>query len=414
MDKRKFLATLPALGAGIVSLLKHIDTLNERYLDYSPEHLATEERYWSEIRKGYRIKPDYVNLENGYETLEHLVQHIRHVNYEGSHYMRTVQWDNKDKAAQAVAEVIGATNEEVIITRNTTESLDTIISGYPWHEGDEAIMANTDYGSMLRMFKQVEKRHHIKCRYIDVPLHPSSDQEIVDRYESAITPNTKLLMVCHIVNVTGHILPVRKICDMAHAHGVDVMVDGAHAYSHIKFNIQDLDCDYYGASLHKWLSTPLGAGMLYVKKQHIDKIWPLIASHTTEPSNIRRLNQTGTHPVYTDLAILNALDYQQRIGLDRKEARLRYLQRYWSDQVRGVDGIIVNTPKHIHRSCAIANVGIKGMTPKEMATNLLEDHQVWTVAIDNAGVKGCRICPNIYTTLKDLDHFVGALKQMAG
>ena len=420
MDKRSFLTSLPALGAGIASVLKNIDTINHDYLDFSPENLATDERYWSEIRKGYRVKPDCINLENGYycitpqETLEHLVQHIRHVNYEGSKYMRTVQWENKDKVAQAVAELIGATNEEVIITRNTTESLDTIIGGFPWSEGDEAIMAHTDYGSMLRMFKQVEKRHNITCKYVDVPLHPKSDQEIVDVYASAITPNTKLLMVCHIVNVTGHILPVRKICDMAHARGVEVIVDGAHAYSHINFNIEDLDCDYYGASLHKWLSTPLGAGMLYVNKKHIDKIWPLIASHTEEPGNIRRLNQTGTHPVYTDLAILNALDYQERIGLDRKEARLRYLQRYWSDQVRDIDGIIVNTPGEAHRSCAIANVGIKDMTPQQMAITLLEEHKVWTVAIDNASVKGCRICPNIYTTLEELDHFADALKQMAG
>ena len=216
-----------------------------------------------------------------------------------------------------------------------------------------------------------------------------------------------------MVNITGHILPVRKICDMAHAHGVQVMVDGAHAYAHINFDINDLDCDYYGASLHKWLSTPLGAGMLYVNKKHIDNIWPLLAEHHREPGDISRLNHTGTHPVYTDLAILNALDYQNRIGLDRKEARLRYLQRYWSDQVRDVKGIVLNTPKELHRSCGIANVGIENMKPHDMAKTLLDKYQIWTVAIDGHGVHGCRICPNVYTTLEELDVFVGALKEMA-
>ena len=418
MDKRSFLSSLPALGAGIIGTLKNIDYLNEKYTHLSALELAKNEDYWSEIRRGYRLKPDYINLENGYycitpkETLENLIQHIRHVNYEGSKYMRTVQWDNKAKAADAVAKIIGTTKEKVIITRNTTESLDTIISGFPWQKDDEAVMANQDYGAMLQMFKQVEKRHDIKCVLVDVPLHPKSDQEIVDVYASAITGKTKLLMVCHMVNITGHILPVRKICDMAHARGVEVMVDGAHAYSHINFDINDLDCDYYGASLHKWLSTPLGAGMLYVNKKNIDKIWPLMAEWHREPGDISRLNHTGTHPVYTDLAILNAVDYQNRIGLDRKEARLRFLQRYWSDQVRDVDGIILNTPKDIHRSCGIANIGIEDKNPQDMAKILLDDYQIWTVAIDGVGVHGCRITPNIYTTLDELDSFVSALRQM--
>jgi len=418
MDKRSFLSSLPALGAGIIGTLKNIDYLNEKYTHLSALELAKNEDYWSEIRRGYRLKPDYINLENGYycitpkETLENLIQHIRHVNYEGSKYMRTVQWDNKAKAADAVAKIIGTTKEKVIITRNTTESLDTIISGFPWQKDDEAVMANQDYGAMLQMFKQVEKRHDIKCVLVDVPLHPKSDQEIVDVYASAITGKTKLLMVCHMVNITGHILPVRKICDMAHARGVEVMVDGAHAYSHINFDINDLDCDYYGASLHKWLSTPLGAGMLYVNKKNIDKIWPLMAEWHREPGDISRLNHTGTHPVYTDLAILNAVDYQNRIGLDRKEARLRFLQRYWSDQVRDVDGIILNTPKDNHRSCGIANIGIEDKNPQDMAKILLDDYQIWTVAIDGVGVHGCRITPNIYTTLDELDSFVSALRQM--
>lgn len=419
MNKRTFLSTLPALGAGILQTLQHVDQVTEKYAGIKPLDIATTEEFWKDIRRGYRIKPDYINLENGYyciapqETLENLIQHIRHVNYEGSKYMRTVQWDNKAKAAEAVAHVIGATKEEVIITRNTTESLDTIISGFPWEKGDEAVMANQDYGAMLQMFIQVEKRHGIQCKRVDVPMHPKSDQEIVDVYAAAITNKTKLLMVCHMVNITGHILPVRKICDMAHARGVEVMVDGAHAYSHIQFNIDDLDCDYYGASLHKWLSTPLGAGMLYVNKKHIDKIWPLMAEWHREPGDISRLNHTGTHPVYTDLAILNAIDFQQRIGLDRKEARLRYLQRYWSDQVRDVDRININTPRDPQRSCGIANVGIDQIKPNDLAKTLLDKYTIWTVAIDGNGVHGCRITPNLYTTLEELDQFVAALKEMA-
>ena len=327
--------------------------------------------------------------------------------------MRTEQWDNKDSAAARLAELIGASPDEVVITRNTTESLDSIISGYSWEADDEAVYAHQDYGAMRNQFKLMEQRYGIKSRIINVPNHPTSDTEIVSLYESAITSKTKLLMVCHMINITGHLLPIRKICDMAHNHGVDVLVDGAHVIGHIDFNIKDLDCDYYGSSLHKWLSVPLGAGLLYVKKGKAKNLWPLFAEYNKEDDDIKKLNHTGTHPVHTDLAVNDAIDYLDKMGLKRKESRLRYLQRYWSDQVRDVPNIVVNTPIDSHRSCGIANVGIAGLNPKEMAKILLEDYNIWTVGIDSPQVKGCRITPNVYTTIEELDSFVLALKDMA-
>jgi len=216
-----------------------------------------------------------------------------------------------------------------------------------------------------------------------------------------------------MINITGHIMPVRKICDMAHSYGIDVMVDGAHAVAHIDFDINDLDCDYYGASLHKWLSTPLGAGLLYVKQSKIDQIWPLFAEGPTQPGDIKRLNHTGTHPVHTDLAINNAIDYYETLGSERKERRLRYIQRYWTDELRKVDRINVNTPQEIHRSCAIANVGIDGMSPSELSNILFEKYKIWTVAIDGNGVHGCRITPNIYTLKSELDQFIEAMTEIA-
>lgn len=220
-------------------------------------------------------------------------------------------------------------------------------------------------------------------------------------------------MVSHMVNITGQILPIQKICDMAHSKGVKVLVDGAHAFAHIKFNIPDLHCDYYGASLHKWLSVPLGAGLLYVKKEHIPSIWPLLAPGEKAEDDISRLNHTGTNPVHTDLAIANAIDYYLTIGAQRKESRLRYLQNYWTSQVREMPHVILNTPADPVRSCGIANVGIKNMKPKDMADMLFKKYKIYSVAIDGAGVHGCRITPNIYTTTKELDVFVSALKDLA-
>lgn len=385
-----------------------------------PYPIADDAKFWKRVRKDYTLKPDYINLENGYynfvpnPTLDKFIAHVKHVNIEASHYMRTVQWDNKKRIGARLSKLVGCRPEELIITRNTTESLDMIIGGFPWEEGDEAIFAEQDYGSMRDHFEQIAQRYGVVNKIVSVPNHPKSDEELVALYEDQITPRTKLMMVCHMINITGQILPIRKICDMAHSHGVEVMVDGAHCIGHFEVNIADLHCDYYGSSLHKWLSTPLGAGMLYVDKDKIPKIWPLLADYIKEPDKIQRLNHTGTHPVHTDLAIDDAIDYLELLGMQRKEKRLRYLQRYWSDQLRSVENVVVNTPIEEHRSCGIANVGVTHMKPADLAKTLLDEFQVFTVAIDYANVKGCRITPNVYTTTGELDHFVDAIKTMAG
>ncbi|MAN87345.1 MAG: aminotransferase [Algoriphagus sp.] len=415
MNKRAFLKSLAFLGISSGSIFSaKAQKQGFTEIDFESDSL------WEQIRAGYKLKPDYINLENGYycflpeETLEKYIAHIREVNYQGSHYMRTVQWENKAKSAAMLAELVGASPEEVVITRNTTESLDLIISGYPWNSGDEAIMSNQDYGSMLNMFELASRRHGVKIKKIDIPMHPETDEEVVAVYEQAITPATKLMMVPHIVNITGHILPIKKICDMAHSHGVEVMVDGAHAVGHFQFNMNELDCDYYGSSLHKWLSVPLGAGLLYVKKGKSSKIKPLLAPYELDREGILNLNHTGTHPVATDLAVINAIEFHNKIGSKRKEDRLRYTQRYWSDQVRDLPNVQVNTPQAIQRSCAIANVGIESMKPADLAKRLIEDFQIFTVAIDGAGVKGCRISPNVYTSEEELDQFVLAIKTLSG
>lgn len=421
MDKRIFLKGVALAGAtfpfGLAALADRLSRFNDR----PPAAIATDEDFWLAVRDGYRLKPAYINLENGYyniqpgEILDAFIGHVKEVNYQGAYYMRTVQFERKKAIAARLATLAGCAPDELVITRNTTESLDMIIAGYPWAAGDEAIMAEQDYGAMLQMFKQVERRHGVVRKIVSVPNHPASDQEVVDVYANAITPKTKLLMVSHMINITGHILPVRKICDMAHARGVEVMVDGAHTYAQIQHSVPDLGCDYYGASLHKWLSTPLGAGILYVRKGAADKIWPLLAEPDDSTVGIARLNHTGTLPVHTDLAIGDALEFYTALGPDRKEARLRFLQQYWTSKVRGVANVIVNTPVEPSRSCAIANVGIKGMKPADLADRLLSQYKIYTVAIDSpaANVQGVRVTPNIFTLPSELDELVRALHEMA-
>lgn len=418
MDKRTFLKSTALMGLGGVSALVSLAGALNRTSILETDMTQDNDDFWKKVRQQYRLKDDYINLENGYycilpdEILERYLQHIREVNLQGAFYMRTAQAENKQRMVAELASLAGCAANELIITRNTTESLDMIISGIDWKPGDEAVMATHDYPAMLDMFRQVEQRYGMTNKVVALPLHPGSDEEIVDIYARAITPKTKLLMVCHMINITGQILPVRKICDMAHGKNVPVLVDGAHAFAHIQFSIPDLHCDFYGCSLHKWLSVPLGAGLLYMSKEHIPHIWPLLGESGRQPDDIRRLNHTGTHPPATDLAILDAINFYKHIGGARKEQRLRYLQQYWTSRVRHMPHIVLNTPDDPARSCGIANVGIKNMDPAAMAKLLLEKHKIYTVAINNAGVAGCRITPNVYTTTGELDVLVAALASM--
>ena len=388
-------------------------------IDYSQRKRLSEENFWKSIRKDYLLKKDYVNLENGYycfipqPTLNKYLEHVKRINFEGSYYMRNQLDLDKRKTAERLSNLVNCDKDELAITRNTTESLDLIISGFPWKKNDEAIFAIQDYGSMQEMFKLTAKRRGIVNKIISVPNHPENDEEIVSLYEQQITKKTKLIMVSHMINITGQILPVKKICEMAHSYNIDVLVDGAHCVGHINVDIKDLNCDYYGSSLHKWLSAPLGTGLLFVKKEKISKIEPILAGHVHQRDNIMRLNHIGTHPVHSDLAINDAIDYLESIGIERKQNRLRYIQRYWSDKLRFKNNIIINTPTEIQRSCGIANIGLKNKTPDELSKILFNEYSIFTVAIDYANVKGCRITPNIYTNEEELDYFVESIIKIA-
>ncbi|MCB9245657.1 MAG: aminotransferase class V-fold PLP-dependent enzyme [Flavobacteriales bacterium] len=419
MDKREFLKTsllagftVPAFLEGMARAFEPVDRLNG-------SELAQAEDFWASIRTQFLLKTEYINLENGYycmlpiPLLEKYLDHVRNVNLQGSWYMRNTQHIDKVRITELLAAFIEAEPGEVAITRNTTESLDLVIQGIDWKKGDEALVAEQDYGSMLDMFRLMEEKHGIVVKRISIPNHPQSDDEILELYKNQFSARTRLVMVCHMINITGQILPVRKICDLAHAHKAEVMVDGAHSVAHIPVSMKELGCDYFGSSLHKWLQAPLGNGLLYVRKDKISGLSPLFAESPKAKDDIARLNHTGTTPVHTILGIEDALNYHRMLGADRKTDRLRFLQNYWTAKVRSEAGIEVNTPEDPARSCGIANVNIPKLDPAALSSKLLKDHGIWTVAIDRPGVKGCRITPNIYTSLEELDRFVDALTTIA-
>jgi selenocysteine lyase/cysteine desulfurase len=419
-SRRAFLRTATA-GAAVPFLApRMLDALERRLEAYdglSPQAAAGDEAFWSEIRAAYP-KYAYINLENGFSspeptpTFEAFQRHQQEINGGLSFYMRRKKAADDVAVKAQLAQLAGVPPDEIVITRNTTESLGTVIHGIDLAPGDEAVMCNQDYGSMLEQFRQQSKRRGLKCVEIAIPLHPKDDDEMVETYAKAFTPRTKLLLVSHMVNITGQILPVRKIADMAHARGAAVIVDAAHSFAHVNFTLPELDGDYLGASLHKWLCTPLGAGILHIKKDKIRTVWPLFGDTTRAEDDIRKLERIGTHPAWTTLAIGDAIRFHNMIGAARKEARLRYLQQYWTDKARGIPKVYLNTPAG-NRACGIANVGITGMTPAALATALFDKHNIFTVAIDTVAVKGTRVTPHVFTTTAELDALVKALGELA-
>jgi selenocysteine lyase/cysteine desulfurase len=418
MNKREFLRTSAVTGLGL--LLG--DRVWARFAEFTPEQIAQDDAFWTAIRAKYRLKPDYINLESGYYSmqatpvLEAFIAKAREINYEASFYLRGPQVPDKAAARDKLAALAGCSPAELCITRNTTESIATVVSGINWKAGDEAVQAEQDYGHMLAQFRLTARRYGSVNKLVNVPLDPRDDDEIVRLYASAITPRTRLLMVSHMVNVTGQILPVRKIADMAHARNVEVLVDGAHAFAHFDFRIPELGVDYYAASLHKWLGCPLGTGILYVRRDKIPALWPIYGDwRMTDDTDIMKLNHTGTHPVHTDLAIENAIAFHNLIGIARKEARLRYLQNYWTSKVRQMPNVILNTPADPQRSCAIANVAVKGVTPADLSKTLLDKYRIWTNAVDSdsAGVHGVRVTPHVFILPRELDVLVKAIGEIA-
>lgn len=402
------------------SKVEQIEKAAKKVAHLSPEQVAQDEDFWFTVQKAFVQVPDFINLENGYcspqpvETMNALFKNIQAINEMPSFYMRRKQEDDRKEVKKQLAKLAGVSPEEIMITRNTTEALETIIFGLQTlKEGDEAIMTNQDYGSMLEAFYLRTRRYGSKNKIISLPLHPKSNQEIVDCYEKAITPKTKVILVTHLINITGQILPIREIAEMSHAKGVEIISDSAHAFAHLDFKIPDLQCDYFGTSLHKWLSTPLGAGMMYIKKEKIKQVWGLYGETGFPDDDIRKFERIGTHPWWTNQAIMSAIRFHNAIGAKNKEARLRYLKNYWAEKLKNIPKIILNVPLDVARSCGLGNVGVEGKTPAQVADYLYDKHRIFTVAIDMDAVKGIRVTPHLYTTLADLDLFVKAMEELA-
>lgn len=396
------------------------DAASQKIVGLSPLDAAADEDYWSVIQQAYTVNSNLIILNNGGvspspRVVQEAVERYNRMSNEGpSYYMWRILDQGREPLRQKLAVLAGCSPEEIAVNRNATEALNTVIFGIDLKAGDEVIGTKQDYPNMINAWRQRVQREGIVYTQLNFQFPIENDEEIVDKFEKAITPKTKLIHITHIINWIGQILPVRKITDMAKRHGIETIVDGAHSFGLLDYNIPDLGCDYFGTSLHKFLSAPIGSGMLWIKKEKIEKIWPLVCNDKPRSEDIRKFETLGTRSFPIEQGIGEAVNFQNAIGSKRKEERIRYLKNYWANKVKDIPKVKIHTSFKPAYSCAICGVTVDGMTPGELDNALFTTYKIHTVGIVWENISCVRITPHVYTSLKDLDKLVLAIEEIAG
>ena len=425
-NRRKFITQAAAL-AGAFSASSLFNQLHaeewqhaaKKISHLSPEQAAADEDYWSTIQNAFSVSPNIINLNNGGVSpsplvVQQAVTRYNDLSNEGpSYFMWRILDQGREPLREKLAQLAGVDPEEIAINRNATESLNTVIYGLNLEKGDEVIGSKLDYPNIIQAYKQRAMRDGIIYKQLSFDFPIENDEQIVKAYAEAITPKTKVIHVTHMVNWVGQIMPVRKISDMARAKGIEVVCDGAHSFGLMDFKIPDLGCDYFGTSLHKFLSAPIGSGMMWIKKEHIAKIWPLLCNGDPHGGDIRKFETLGTRSFPIEQGIGEAINFHEGIGSRRKQERIHYLKNYWATKVKDIPRVKLHTSLKPQFSCAICGVSIDGMTPVELDSALFNQYKIHTVGIVWENVSCVRVTPHVYTRLADLDKLVHAIDKIA-
>jgi len=421
-SRRQFVRGL-ASGAGALALLRddavsRVMAASRAVSGRSAAEVAADEDYWREIQQAFTVDRSLINLNNGGvspspRVVQEAMKRDLDVSNEAPVYSMWQLLEPKiESVRKGLAASFGCDPEEMAITRNASESLEICQLGLDLKPGDEVLTTTHDYPRMITTWKQRERRDGIVLKQFSFPIPPQSMAELVEGFRKAITPKTKVILVCHITNLTGQIFPIKEIARLGRERGIEVIVDGAHAYSHFPFTLADLDCDYYATSLHKWLFAPHGTGFLYVRKSKIKKLWPLMPAPAEMDGDIRKFEEIGTHPAANHNAIAEALVFTEGIGLERKAARLRYLRDRWMKRLAGQKGVKIHTSFDPAMSCAIGNVGIDGVDMQKLGAHLWNKRRIIVVPILHDEFKGLRVTANLYTTLAEVDAFGDEMEQV--
>ncbi len=383
-----------------------------------PDAIAREEAFWFEVQQAFPVDRSLVNFNNGgvcpspAPVLEALKRHLDFANGAPAYRMWQLQDPQKESVREGLARLFGSGADEIAVTRNASESLQILENGLDLKPGDEIVTTNQDYPRMITTWKQRERRDHLVLKQISIPTPCEDPAEIVRRFEAAMGPRTRVLHCCHVINLTGQVLPVKEIVALGRRRGIPTIVDGAHAFAHLTFTRDDLDCDFYGVSLHKWLLAPIGTGLLYVQRDRIKDLWAMQAAGPDMDGDIKKFEEIGTHPAANFLAIAEALSFHNGIGSARKEARLRYLRERWATRLLAHDRVKLHTSLKPQFASSLACVQIEGVDTGALNTHLWTKHRIFTVGIKHDEFEGLRVSPNVYSTLEEIDRFAEAMEDV--
>ncbi|EPR70545.1 aminotransferase class V-fold PLP-dependent enzyme [Cyclobacterium qasimii] len=420
---KKSIVLAGAFSSGSLFNELHAKDFEEKaniYKDLSPTEIASNEDYWSFIQQAYPASSSpLLNLNNGGVSpspqlvLDAVDRYSKMSNLAPSYYMWRILDQGREPLREKLAQLGGCDPEEIAINRNATEALNTVIHGLDLNKGDEVIGSIQDYPNMMNAWKQRALREGIVYNQLSFDFPIEDEDFIVDMYRKAISPKTKIIHVTHVINWVGQIMPVKKICQMAHERGIEVIVDGAHSFGLLDFDIPDLGADYFGTSLHKYLSAPIGTGMMWVKKEHISKVWPLFCDQDPTRGDIRKFETLGTRSFPIEQGIGEAVNFHNAIGRKRKEERARYLKNYWAEKANEIPGVNIHTSLKAAFSCVIAGVSIDGMTPRVLESTLLKTYKIHTSPVSYENIDCVRVSPHVYTKPAELDRLVKALGELA-
>ena len=421
--RRDFLRQVLPVGAlGAVALntdfFERVVSAGAAVADRTAAEVAADEGYWRDIQQAFTLDRTIINLNNGYTcpsprvVHEALKRYLDSSNQAPIHFMWNTLEPNVEQVRRKLALEVGCDMEELAITRNASEGLQIVQLGIDLQPGDHVVTTDQDYGRMLDTWDQRVRRDRIAVTKIAFPVPTTNLSELTQRITAAITPKTKIIHICHITNLTGQLFPVRDIARMARARGIQTIVDGAHAFAHFPFKVSDLECDYYGCSLHKWMLAPVGTGFLYVRREHIARVWPLTPAAASKSDNIRKFEEIGTHPAANHNAIAEALAFHQAIGTERKAARLRYLNDRWAKRVDKLPGVKILNSREPNQAWGLFNVTPGTVDPAKAYDFLWSKYRIITAVIKRDDYQGLRITPNVYTTLEEIDTFAGAIEEL--
>jgi selenocysteine lyase/cysteine desulfurase len=415
--RRAFLA---AAGGGLTALSSEAFARLAALPKTSPEASAQNEDFWFRVRESFTIDRNSINLNSGsVSPAPRSVQTAMHqywdiTNMSPSYYVDEILGPRIEVVRRRLAETFGCDPEEIALTRNTSEGMQIVQMGLDLKRGDEVLTTTQDYPRMLTAWNQREARDGIVLKTVSFPTPPEGPEDLLERIEGAITPRTRVILICHVTYTTGQIFPVKEICALARERGIETIVDGAHGFAHFPFTRDDLDCDYYATSLHKWLYAPVGTGFLYVRREKIRDVWPLMAAPVSMREDVRKFEEIGTHPLATRCAITEALAFHDGIGAERKAERLRFLRRRWSDRARSCPGVRVLNSDEPRASCGIGALGIEGIDANALTEHLEKKYRIHVRPRFVAGELDCiRVTPNVFTTLEEVDLFSEAIETIS-